>query len=184
MLATIQRMPQERSGRPTYADVARMAELTPDQLIGLSDLEDPWGSLKAEQDIVPGLSLFLSLVKLAPGAAETSVHAGNLSRETLQRITSPAIRNAREPSRSSCLTCWRSRSARSRRSKSLLSGLALCPRRGNDRGARWLPSGPHSPDLGLCQASPGRHLRTQGRSGPADVPPDDRRTRTRIEVEP
>lgn len=180
LLAAIDRL-KARGGKPTYADVGRAAELTPDQVMGLDALAGQGGLLGVEPDRLPSLRLFLSLVQLAPDATGTPVHALAVSRDVLRQIslTYPGL----SPAQRRLVPLLLAEEARPLPPEAApaFSGYLLCPRdetveqRGDYRFVRILLTWDFNKS-------------SRGDSFPATVSlpmslPDDRRSRTRIEIE-
>jgi hypothetical protein len=74
---------QARGGPPTWGDLGRVSELTPEQIAGLLSMSRP---LHHDHHRLPALRLLFALVNATPGADETAVHVGPLSREVRERI--------------------------------------------------------------------------------------------------
>ncbi|HTE18560.1 MAG TPA: hypothetical protein VK689_09295, partial [Armatimonadota bacterium] len=84
LLASLARL-EARNWVLTYGDLGRVAELTPEQIAGLTGMVGR-GSSVQESDI-PSLRALLALVAAAPAAEETPAYSGALYEEVLERIT-------------------------------------------------------------------------------------------------
>jgi hypothetical protein len=84
MLALIERL-KIQSGIPTYADVARLLELTTDQIVGLNSLQG--GSYVEDAEMLAGLPELLAIVTASPKGLTAPLTTGSPTADGLDRIT-------------------------------------------------------------------------------------------------
>jgi hypothetical protein len=177
MLALIERL-KIQSGIPSYADVARVLELTTDQIVDLNSLQG--GSYVDEPELLAGLPELLAIVNASPKGLTTPLTTGSptaegLERSTLtyrvltprQRALLPAFLEAQDPPLPEAEVM-------------AFSARLFCPSdKPQSNGTGYL-SVPVRVEWSFGEASSRRHFTL---FLPASLP-DDRRGRTRIEVVP